>query len=161
MIDYFALLGQARRPWIDVEKLEDKYRELARATHPDQSPHSGDEFAELNKAYRTLRDPKSRLEHLLALQGESHPHPGADVPPDLAELFMKIAPVMQASDQHRISELLGQVAQSFDDAMHQLQALDNEWSAEESRLRAAKKLHQRLSFLSRWKDLLNERDTFI
>lgn len=161
MIDYFALLGQPRRPWLDLTKLEEKYREHARTTHPDQSACSADEFAELNKAYRTLRDPKSRLEHLLALEGKSPANGATDVPDDLVDLFMKIAPAVRSSDQNAIGELLGQVGRALDDALHALQALNLEWSADEPCPHTAKKLYRRLSFLTRWKELLAERHMFI
>jgi curved DNA-binding protein CbpA len=60
MTDYFALLGEARRAWLDPEKLKEKYFALNRATAAD---------AELNEAYRVLSDPKLRLHHLLTLEG--------------------------------------------------------------------------------------------
>ena len=60
MTDYFALLGEARRAWLDPEKLKEKYFALNRATAAD---------AELNEAYRVLSDPKLRLHHLLTLDG--------------------------------------------------------------------------------------------
>ena len=45
MTDYFALLDEARRPWLDPEKLKEKYFALSRVAAPD---------AELNEAYRVL-----------------------------------------------------------------------------------------------------------
>ena len=35
MTDYFALFGEARRPWIDPAKLKEKYFQLSRAAPPD------------------------------------------------------------------------------------------------------------------------------
>ena len=60
MTDYFALLGEARRAWLDPEKLRQKYFALSRAAAAD---------AELNEAFRVLSDPKLRLHHLLTLEG--------------------------------------------------------------------------------------------
>jgi hypothetical protein len=60
MTDYFALFGEARRAWLDPEKLKEKYFALNRATAAD---------ADLNEAYRVLSDPKLRLHHLLTLDG--------------------------------------------------------------------------------------------
>ncbi len=161
MTDYFALLGQPKRPWLDLEQLEKKYHELARTTHPDQSARSADEFAELNKAYRTLCDPKSRMEHLLVLAGKPPLAAMTDVPADLVELFMKIAPGMRGSETESVRESLMQVSQSFDAALHDLQHLDAAWAVDEGCLSAAEKLYCRLSFLGRWKDLLTERGMFI
>jgi curved DNA-binding protein CbpA len=77
MTDYFALLGEARRPWLDPEKLKEKYFSLARAASAD---------AELNEAFRILSDPKLRLHHLLTLEG-AELTAGRPVPPSVAELF--------------------------------------------------------------------------
>ena len=60
MTDHFALLGEARRPWLDPEKLKEKYHALSRSAPPS---------AELNEAFRVLSDPKLRLHHLLKLEG--------------------------------------------------------------------------------------------
>jgi len=77
MTDYFALLGEARRPWLDPEKLKEKYFALSRTTAAD---------AELNEAFRVLSDPKLRLHHLLTLEG-AELTAGRPVPPSVAELF--------------------------------------------------------------------------
>jgi len=77
MTDYFALLGEARRPWLDPEKLKGKYFALARERPAD---------AELNEAFRVLSDPKLRLHHLLTLEG-AELTAGRPVPPAVAELF--------------------------------------------------------------------------
>ena len=77
MTDYFALLGEARRPWLEPEKLKDKYFERSRAAAPD---------AEMNEAFRVLSDPKLRLHHLLTLAGADLTA-GRPVPPSVAELF--------------------------------------------------------------------------
>ena len=77
MTDYFALLGEARQPWLDPEKLKEKYFALARTRPAD---------AELNEAFRVLSEPKLRLHHLLTLEGADLTV-GRPVPPSVAELF--------------------------------------------------------------------------
>jgi curved DNA-binding protein CbpA len=77
MTDYFALLGEARRAWLDPEKLKEKYFAHSRAAATD---------AELNEAYRVLSDAKLRLHHLLTLEG-AELRVGRPVPPSVAELF--------------------------------------------------------------------------
>jgi curved DNA-binding protein CbpA len=77
MTDYFALLGEARRPFLDPEKLKEKYFALSRAEAPG---------AEMNEAYRVLSEPKLRLQHLLQLEGADLAA-GRPVPPAVAELF--------------------------------------------------------------------------
>jgi hypothetical protein len=77
MTDYFALLGEARRAWLDPEKLKEKYFARARRAPAD---------AELNEAFRVLSDPKLRLHHLLTLEG-AELTAGRPVPPAVVELF--------------------------------------------------------------------------
>ena len=77
MTDYFALLGEARQPWLDPDKLKEKYFALARTRPAD---------AELNEAFRVLSEPKLRLHHLLTLEG-AELTAGRPVPPSVAELF--------------------------------------------------------------------------
>ena len=60
MTDYFALFGEARRPWLDPAELKEKYFAFSRTAAPS---------AELNEAFRVLSDPKLRLQHLLTLEG--------------------------------------------------------------------------------------------
>ena len=77
MTDYFALLGEARLPWLDPEELKEKYFALSRTEVPN---------AELNEAFRVLSDPKRRLQHLLSLAGMDL-SAGRPVPPAVAEVF--------------------------------------------------------------------------
>ena len=75
--DYFAFLGLPRKLTIAAAELERRFRELSRKFHPDYyynaSPAerlaSLERSSYLNDAYRTLRNPVSRIEHLLAIEG--------------------------------------------------------------------------------------------
>lgn len=77
MTDHFALLGEARRPWLDPEELKTKYFARSRTEVPS---------AELNEAFRVLSEPKLRLQHLLKLEGVDLAA-GRAVPPAVAEVF--------------------------------------------------------------------------
>ena len=76
MADYFALLDEPRRPWLDPEILKDKFHALAATVHPDrvhrasepEKQEANQRYAELNAAYRCLREPTKRLRHLLELE---------------------------------------------------------------------------------------------
>ncbi len=96
--DYFALLGESRRPWLDEERVKETFHRLSRERHPDQVTAVGD-FAELNAAQAALRDPKTRLRHLLALE---YPHVAvsgpASVPAALSELLFPIHGLLQKID---------------------------------------------------------------
>jgi molecular chaperone HscB len=75
--DYFSFLGLPRRLVIDQAQLERRFRDLSRQFHPDYfynaSPAerlaSLERSSYLNDAYRALRNPTSRIEHLLAIEG--------------------------------------------------------------------------------------------
>jgi molecular chaperone HscB len=75
--DYFAVFGLPHRLRIDLAQLERSFYRLSRQYHPDvyatKSPEeqqwSLDQTSLLNDAYRTLKNPVSRTEHLLRLEG--------------------------------------------------------------------------------------------
>jgi molecular chaperone HscB len=94
--DYFAFFGLPRVLTIDAQDLERRFRELSRKFHPDYyynaSPTerlaSLERSSYLNDAYRALRNPVSRIEHLLAIEGlpPAKSEAGtAQVPPALLE----------------------------------------------------------------------------
>ena len=107
MTDYFELLGEPRRPWVDVEQLKARVLALSAQVHPDRF-HSAPEaerrvaearVAELNAAARCIGDTKERLQHLLALErggknGQIH-----TVPAELSGLFTDIAGALRSSEE--------------------------------------------------------------
>ena len=106
MIDYFALLNEARRPWIDPELLKAKFLVLSAEFHPDRVPTSSAperaaaarHYAELNSAFNCLREPKDRLRHLLELELGRKPKDLQEIPADLADLFIEIARLCQQAN---------------------------------------------------------------
>ncbi|TAL02499.1 MAG: hypothetical protein EPO07_07250 [Verrucomicrobia bacterium] len=98
MTDYFALLNEPRRPWLDAEALKQKFHAVSGPLHPDRhhaSPPADQEaanarFAELNSAYNCLREPKERLRHLLTLETGARPKDLHEMPADLSEMFMRV-----------------------------------------------------------------------
>ncbi|PYR82745.1 MAG: Fe-S protein assembly co-chaperone HscB [Acidobacteria bacterium] len=94
--DYFSFLGLPRTLVIDANDLERRFRDLSRKFHPDYfynaSPTerlaSLERSSYLNDAYRALRNPVSRIEHLLAIEGlpsAKSEEATAKVPPSLLE----------------------------------------------------------------------------
>ncbi len=70
----FAVLGVPQRYDLPAEELEQRYRELSLKLHPDRAAKAerGRALAAataLNDAYRALRSPVGRAEHLLELAG--------------------------------------------------------------------------------------------
>jgi molecular chaperone HscB len=75
--DYFSFLGLPRALTIDAADLDRRFRELSRKFHPDfyynaapvERLASLERSSYLNDAVRALRNPVSRIEHLLAIEG--------------------------------------------------------------------------------------------
>jgi len=94
--DYFSFVGLPRRLGLDQQDLERRFRDLSRKFHPDYfynaSPAerlaSLERSSYLNDAYRTIRNPAARIEHLLAIEGlppAKSDEGGVKVPPALLE----------------------------------------------------------------------------
>src|SRR6187551_3136495 len=94
--DYFTFFGLPRKLTIAQDDLERRFRELSRKFHPDyyynatpaERLASLERSSYLNDAYRALKQPVSRIEHLLSIEGlplgpgdQGH----AKVPPGLLE----------------------------------------------------------------------------
>lgn len=79
--DYFALFSLEPSFEVDLKRLGERYRELAKEVHPDRFVQAGDaerrqaleRSATLNDAYNTLKDTTSRALYLLRLLGEEIP----------------------------------------------------------------------------------------
>lgn len=77
--DYFAFMGVPRRLGLDAQELERRFRDLSRKFHPDyfynappaERLASLERSSYLNDAFRTLRNPVARIEHLLAIEGHA------------------------------------------------------------------------------------------
>jgi molecular chaperone HscB len=96
--DFFSFFGLPRKLTIAPDELERRFRELSRKFHPDyyynatpaERLASLERSSYLNDAYRALRTPATRIEHLLAIEGlpstKSEGESGAaKVPPALLE----------------------------------------------------------------------------
>ena len=94
--DFFSFLGLPRKLNLDMADLEQRYRALSRQFHPDyfynappaERRASLEQSSYLNDAYRALKNPVSRIEYLLQVEGVA-PKSAADsakqVPPALLE----------------------------------------------------------------------------
>ena len=76
-VDYFAFFGLPYKLKLDTAQLERDFYALSRKLHPDINDTANtseqdrilEKTSQLNDAYRTLKDPVSRTEYLLRLQG--------------------------------------------------------------------------------------------
>src|SRR5262245_30309831 len=159
--DYFTFLGLPRKLLIDQSDLERRLRELSRKFHPDYfynaSPAerlaSLERSSYLNDAYRALKTPVSRIEHLLAIEGLSSARSEegtAKVPPSLLEEVFALNEELDeirelresAEDPDRLLTRLAHARKPIDakrDAHErQLQELSARWDSQE-RASAAEK----------------------
>ena len=94
--DYFTFLGLPRKLGIDGQELDRRFRDLSRKFHPDffynatptERLASLERSSYLNDAYRALKQPVSRIEHLLTIEGlplGKSDAGEAKVPPSLLE----------------------------------------------------------------------------
>jgi DnaJ-domain-containing protein 1 len=105
-MDYFALLKEPRRPWLDVDLLKQKFLAQSANLHPDKIHSASDaeknvaakKFAELNTAYNCLLEPKLRLLHLIELEIGAKPKDIQKIPSALADLFAEVSMVCRSAD---------------------------------------------------------------
>lgn len=106
MIDYFALLGEPRRPWLEAEALKQRFLTLSGEHHPDRTHQAGTEqkaqaqrrYADLNAAYQCLRDPKERLRHLLELERGGKLDQMQNVPTALMDVSLLVGAACRQAD---------------------------------------------------------------
>lgn len=86
---YFELFGLADSFQLDLDQLDERYRELQRRVHPDRFVNATDSerrlsmqhAAKINEGYRTLKDPLRRGYYLLEQDGydsSRQPHTTSD-----------------------------------------------------------------------------------
>jgi molecular chaperone HscB len=109
MDDYFAVLGVPRRLALDGEDLRRRFYELSRRHHPDfhqlgtpaERASALGTSAQVNRAYKTLRDPLARLEYLIALEEGREGRPSAPdraaAPPALLAEMLEVQEALEAA----------------------------------------------------------------
>jgi molecular chaperone HscB len=163
-VDYFAFFGLPYKLNLETATLEREFFSLSRHLHPDSTAGSSsqeqqwslEQSSQLNDAYRTLKDPISRTEYLLRLQGvrleeqsksatEEARRSGTAkkqiVPPDLLERVFELNMQMEEA---RMNKKMGQPDRSlmlelqdsrkqllakYDGMMQELHRAWNEWDA--------------------------------
>jgi molecular chaperone HscB len=154
--DYFSFLGLPRRLTLDMPLLEVRFRELSREYHPDyfynasqrERLESLEKSSHLNDAYRTLRDPVSRIEYLLSLEGLPVTRPGEGspkVPPALLEEVFTLNEELdgirearesgadRASLQARLEGARRPIERKREDHERELRALSARWDEHQDR----------------------------
>src|ERR1700740_1583790 len=111
--DHFSLFALPRKLWIEMSTLEKKFLELSWKLHPDKFVNASAEeqelslrrSSELNDAYRVLRDPVSRVEYLLELEGTRKEGEHKQQAP--AELLEEVFELNESLDELRDAKASG------------------------------------------------------
>jgi DnaJ-domain-containing protein 1 len=105
--DYFALLDQPRRPWLDPGGVNAKFLALSSEVHPDRVHNASAEektaanerFATLNTAFNCLRDSKTRVRHLLEIERGTKVDHLEQLPPEAADFYFSLGQLCREIDQ--------------------------------------------------------------
>ena len=156
MTDYFGLLNEPRRPWLDTTLLRRKFLALAASCHPDRVHQAGEaekiaanrHYAELNAAWQCLSEPKTRLLHLLELERGAKPADIQTIPSALADVFAGVSEICRQadafiSDKEKVTSPLLKI-QWFERAQPWIERL-NSWQQNLGKLRD--QLNSRLEML--------------
>lgn len=108
-IDYFQCMGLGRLLHLDLKELERRFYELSRQFHPDfhygkddtEKNISLENSALLNKAYRALKAPFTRVEYLIHLEEGGKGSISGKVPQEFLE---EIFELQEALDEFRSGE---------------------------------------------------------
>jgi molecular chaperone HscB len=117
--DYFEVFGLPRKLSLDLQELQRRFYDLSRRHHPDfhQTADAEAQAAVLeasalvNRAYRTLRDPISRVEYLIALEeGREIREETSAKPKPPMDLLEEMLEVQEALEEAKSGGLTAEVA---------------------------------------------------
>jgi len=194
-VDYFTFFGLPYRLNLDTAKLEREFYDLSRHLHPDinairtarEQTWSLEQSSSLNDAYRTLKDPITRTEYLLRLQGvrleeqstsatEEARRTGKEkrqvVPPDLLEQVFELNMQLEEARMNKkmgepdrsllleLQDTKKQLRAKYDGMITELHQAWNEWDAVVERAEHSSSVleEDRVAVLDKMRDVLNRRN---
>ncbi len=129
--DFFGALGLPRKLRVNLEDLEQRFHQLSWKLHPDNFVRASEfernlsleRSSELNDAYRTLQDPISRVEYLLAQAGlRKEGTSKQQAPPELLEEVFELNEALDELREARESGGdIGQLRQRLNAAQQNFQ----------------------------------------
>jgi len=174
-VDYFAIFDLPRKLWIEMDGLEKKFLQLSWKLHPDNFVNatererelSLEKSSQLNDAYRVLRDPVSRVEYLLELEGaRKEGEHKQKAPPELLEEVFELNESLDelreaksaGNDLTALKSRLESAEKNFGEKLGevdaQLQATARDWDAA---IDANADDASRKKLMTRMNELLNRR----
>jgi len=168
MKSFFEILGIEPRYGVDARELEARYHELSRIYHPDRHARADGPTrvknalatSELNQAYRALRDPVKRAEHLLALRGVKvageERGASASMPQEFLEQALEDREKLLEAKMEGGPEAVGRLAEGVrakrQEAMDEIARALREPNASDEQLRHTAELLARLRYYARYLD---------
>jgi molecular chaperone HscB len=158
--DKFAVLGLPQRYDIDGAELDERFRALSRKLHPDRFARASakerrfslEQTTLLNDAYRTLRDPARRAEHLLEIRGV-RPLSDTAMPEEFLEEAMadreKLLEARMEGGKDGVEQLAAGIQEKREAAMEEIGRLLGHPDADLSRV---SELLARLRYYARYLD---------
>jgi molecular chaperone HscB len=156
----FAIMALETRMSIDLEQLEANYHRLSRELHPDFHRDKPEKerltllqrSADVNNAYKTLKDPVRRTSYLLRLLGCQEGEPSRQVPASLTDTIFEI------------QDLLGSWAGSSRENVEQTDALREQLEERREFIRQERRklIEELLKSFGQWDELIdveNEKET--
>ncbi len=136
--DFFQALGVPRSFRLEVPALEKRFYFLSRSLHPDRFAQRGpqalkcsiERMSLLNRAYRSLKDPLQRREHLLELEGISGKKTPQAVPLDLADDWFELQDVVMESPEsapQRLQDFVVRLSKLKSDRKTRVESLELRW----------------------------------
>jgi molecular chaperone HscB len=187
----FSFFELQPRPALDVEALKERFARATAETHPDKFAQAPEperlaaeaRYAELNRAFQTLIDPRQRLLALYELTKGEKPRDVQRIPPGTMDLFVEVGESCQKLDQFlerkraaggalERAALMGEEL-TLQDALltlrgkletlgttldAELTALDARWQTGDHDLNALETIYRKYSYLAKWRQQLEERE---
>lgn len=187
----FGLFGLEPRPALDADALREQFTRATAEWHPDkfqQAPETErlaaeTRYADLNRAYQVLADPRLRLLTLYELTHGAKPRDVQRIPPGTMDLFIEVGQICRQADeflerkraaggaleraalmgeeltlQESLLVLRGKLEKLGESLEVELTALDERWAAGAKDLNALEATYRRYSYLARWRQQLEERE---
>lgn len=145
--DYFEVFGLPRKLGVNLDELQQRFYELSRKYHPDVSMRATpaeqaenlERSALINRAYRALRDPITRVEYLIGLEEGGNPGIQPKAPANLLEEILEIQETLTDAKADGVDETARQklreerqrLAQRREEEEQALFALAREWDTAE------------------------------
>jgi molecular chaperone HscB len=171
MTDPFTTLGVPRRFTIDPAQLEQRYRDLSRATHPDKHVQAApaerrvaaERAVAVNEAFRLLKNTQTRAAALLASVGrtvEEHTRADPALLMEILELREELEQARGAADRVTTVERLRATVQQHVDAAEQTigTAFDRDGTPDAAQIDRAYEALVKLRYLYRF---LEEADSLL